>query len=178
MKKILVLALVAIGLHPGVARAAGIGAGFFAGASVPVVQEDQDKGSLWGLRAPVSLVPLLTVEPYFASSALGDKTTDVGGFSITRQGSDVTTFGVNAMLTMGGPVRFYPVVGIGSAKYKRTAQDESFTAYNFGLGFGVSPAPKLGVDLRGELQAAVDGSVSRKLVNISAGLSYSLFSVP
>ena len=178
MKKILVCALVAIALHAGAARAGGVGLGFFAGASVPVVQEDQDKGSLWGLRAPVTIVPLLSVEPYFSSSALGDKTTDVGGFSVTRQGSDVTTFGVNAMLTMGGPVRFYPFAGIGSAKYKRTAQDESFTAYNLGLGFGITPAPKLGLDLRGELQAAVDGSVSRKLVNISAGLSYSLFSIP
>ena len=178
MNRILVLSLAALALSAGSAHARGVGLGFFAGASLPVVQEDQDNGSLWGLRAPVTLVPLLTVEPYFSSSALGDKTTDVGGFSFTRQGSDVTSFGVNAMLTMGGPIRFYPFAGIGSAKYKRSAQDESFTAYNLGLGFGFSAVPKLTVDVRGELQAAVDGGVSRKLANISAGVSYSIFSMP
>ena len=33
-------------------------------------------------------------------------------------------------------------------------------------------------DLRGELQAAVDGDVSRKMLNLSLGASYSLFSMP
>jgi hypothetical protein len=108
---------------------------------VPIVQEDQDNGSVWGFRAPVKLVPLLTAEPYFSSASLGDKTVTVGGFSATREGSDVTSFGLNAMLTMGGPIRFYPFAGIGTAKYKRTGQDESFTAYNLGLGFGIGVVP-------------------------------------
>ena len=178
MKRVIVMALVATALCTSVARAASIGFGFFAGASVPIVQEDQDNGSLWGFRAPVKLVPLLAVEPYFSSASLGDKTQEIGGFSVTREGSDVTGFGLNAMLTMGGPVRIYPFVGIGSAKYKRTGQDESFTAYNLGLGFGVGLIPKLDLDLRGELQAASDGDVSRKVVNISLGASYSIFSIP
>lgn len=178
MKRVIVMALVATALCTSVASAASVGFGFFAGASVPIVQEDQDNGSLWGFRAPVKLVPLLAVEPYFSSASLGDKTQSVGGFSVTREGSDVTSFGVNAMLTMGGPVRIYPFAGIGSAKYKRTGQDESFTAYNLGLGFGVGLIPKLDLDLRGELQAASDGDVSRKVVNISLGASYSIFSIP
>ena len=33
-------------------------------------------------------------------------------------------------------------------------------------------------NLRGELQAAVDGGVSRKMVNVTLGASYSLFSMP
>lgn len=179
MKRVLVFALAATALLSGVARAASVGLGFFAGASVPILQDDQDNGSLWGFRAPVKLVPLFTVEPFFSSSGLGDKTIDIApGISTTREGSDVTTFGANAMLTLGGPFSFYPYVGIGSAKFKRTGQDESFTSYHMGLGLGISPMPKLGVHLRGELQAAADGDVARKMVNITLGASYSIFSLP
>ncbi len=178
MKRMLVFALAATALLSSIAQARSIGLGFFGGASVPIVQEDQDQGTLWGFRAPVKLVPLFTAEPFFSSSALGDKTVDLSGFSVTREGSDVTTFGLNAMLTLGGPVSFYPFVGIGSAKFKRTAQDESFTSYHMGLGVGFSPIPKVSVDLRGELQAAADGGASRKMANISLGASYSLFSMP
>jgi len=178
VKRVIVMAVVASALLSGVARAASIGAGFFVGAAVPIVQEDQDNGSVWGLRAPVKLVPLVTVEPYFSSASLGDKTQSVGGFSVTREGSDVTAFGLNAMLTMGGPIRFYPFAGIGTAKYKRTGQDESFTAYNLGLGLGLGVIPKVDIDLRGEFQAAANEGVSRKVVNITLGASYAIFSLP
>jgi len=65
-------------------------------------------------------------------------------------------------------VAFYPYVGVGEAKFKRTSQDESFTSYHMGSGSACAD-PKFSLDLRGELQAAVDGDVSRKLVNISLG---------
>ena len=179
MKQLFVFALAALALLAGSARAGGIGVGVFGGTSVPVLQADQDKGTLFGVRAPIKLIPLFTVEPFYASSALGDKTIDLGGgVSVTRDGSKVTSYGLNAMLTLGGPVSFYPYAGIGQAKFKRTAQDESFTSYHMGLGLGLSPIPKLSVDLRGELQAAVDGGVSRKLANVTLGASYSLFSMP
>lgn len=178
MKRFLLMAIVATALLSGVARAASIGGGFFAGVAVPVVQEDQDRGSVWGLRVPVKLVPLIAVEPYFSMATLGDKSVTVGGFSTTREGSEVSGFGLNAMLTMGGPVRFYPFAGIGTAKYKRAGQDESFTAYNLGLGFGLGVIPKLDLDLRGELQAATNEGTSRKVVNITLGASYSIFSMP
>src|SRR5262245_54394658 len=97
-------ALVLCALAARTAHAASIGVGVFGGVSAPVLQDDQDKGSLYGVRAPVKLVPLLTVEPYYASTALGDKTITVGSTSLTREGSDVTGYGLCAMLTMGGPV--------------------------------------------------------------------------
>jgi len=178
MIRTLALALVGTLLLGGLAHAGGIGIGVFGGTSVPVVQEDQAQGPLYGVRVPVTVVPLLTAEPFFSSSALGDKTVDLGGLSVTREGSDVTTFGVNAMLTMGGPVRFFPYVGLGSAKFKRAAQDESFTSYHMGLGFGFTPVPKFNVDVRGELQAAAKDGVSRKMANVLVGVSYALVSLP
>lgn len=179
MKKLLVCAIVALALVASSAHAASIGLGVYGGTSVPVLQEDQDNGPVFGVRVPVKLVPLFTVEPFYSKSSLGDKTFDIApGISATREGSDVTSYGLNAMLTLGGPVSFYPFVGIGQAKFERTAQDESFTSYHLGLGLGLSPVPKLSFDLRGELQAAVDGDASRKMVNITLGASYSLFSMP
>ena len=178
MKKRLVFAFAMLALCASSASAGSIGVGVFGGASVPVLQDDQDQGNLYGVRAPVKLVPLITVEPFYSSSALGDKTIDLSGFSVTREGSDVTSYGVNALLTLGGPVTFYPFAGLGQAKFKRAAQDESFTSYSMGLGLGIKPVPKFSLDLRGELQAAVDGSLSRKLLNVTLGATYSLFSIP
>lgn len=178
MRRILVLAFAATALFAGAARAASIGIGVFGGGSFPIVQDDQDNGSLFGLRAPVQLVPLLRVEPFWSTSALGDKTVDVGGFSVTRAGSDVTTFGLDAMLSFGGPVSFYPYAGIGSVRFERTGQDETFTSYHLGLGLGVSVIPKVTLDLRAELQAAAKDGTSRKMANVMLGASYALFQVP
>ena len=117
MKRLLWVALAALALSAGTARAGSIGVGVFGGVSVPVLQDDQDNGSLFGVRAPVKLIPLFTVEPFYSYSELGDKTFDIApGISTTREGSEVTSYGVNAMLTLGGPLSFYPFAGIGTAK--------------------------------------------------------------
>jgi hypothetical protein len=178
MKRLLALTLVALSASAGAASAGSIGLGAFAGMSVPIVQEDVAQGSMFGLRVPVTLVPLVTVEPYWASGSLGDKDQDVGGVTYTREGFDESAFGVNAMLTMGGPVQFYPFVGLGSTKLERSGSDLSLTTYNAGLGLGFTPVPKLAVHLRGELQIAVDGDASRKFGNVTLGASYALFSMP
>lgn len=178
MKKLLALSLLVLGLSAGAAWAGSIGVGAFAGMSFPVLQEDVAKGTMFGLRAPVKLVPLLAVEPYYASSSLGEATETVAGIDYTREGFDEKAYGVNAMLTMGGPVSFYPFAGIGQTSLKRTGFDDSFTTYNFGLGLGISPAPKISVHIRGELQTVVDGDASRKFGNATVGVTYALFSMP
>lgn len=178
MRRILLAATACFALSAGVARAGSIGVGPYGGVSFPVLQEDVEHGTLFGVRVPVKLVPMITVEPYYASTALGDKTVDVGGISMTRAGFDETGFGANVMLTLGGPVSFYPFAGLGSTKLERSGSSDSFTTYNFGLGLGISPAPKITVHIRGELQAVVDGEASRKFGNATIGASYSLFSIP
>lgn len=178
MKRLIPLTLVLLAFTAGVASAGSVGVGAFAGVSIPVIQDDVAQGPIFGLRAPVKLVPLVTVEPYFASSSLGDKEQDIAGFTYSREGFDETAFGLNALLTMGGPVQFYPFVGIGSTKLERTGTDLSLTTYNFGLGLGLNPAPKIAIHIRGELQMAVDGETSRKFANVTAGASYALFSMP
>ena len=179
MRKLAILTLLALALLPCVAGAASIGVGAFGGVSVPVLQDDTGRGTVFGVRAPVALIPLVTVEPYFAKTAGGDKDKDLEGTTITRSGLDVSGFGANVLLTFGGKIQLYPFAGIGSYKLTRTgSEDLTNTAYTFGLGLGISPMPKLSVHVRGELAAAVDGATSRKWANATVGVSYNVFSTP
>ncbi len=182
MKRLLILAVALLALHlaspVSVARAGSVGLGLYGGESIPVLQDDVDKGTMYGVRVPVKLVPLFMLEPFYASSKLGEKTVDIAGLSYTRDGFDETSYGLNAMLSMGGPVQFYPYAGIGSTKLKRTGIESTFTSYDFGFGVGFHVIPKIELHIRGELQAVVDNGASRKFGNATLGVSYSLFSMP
>jgi hypothetical protein len=179
MRRVMTLVLFALVLLPGLAAAGSIGIGAFGGVSVPILQDDTAQGSLVGLRAPVALIPLVTVEPYFVKLSGGDKDQDLGGATVTRSGLNVNGWGANVLLSFGGRLQFYPYAGIGTYTLQREAlADQKNTAYTLGLGLGLSPLPKLSLHVRGELAAAVDGDVSRKWVNATVGFSYSVFSTP
>ena len=157
------------------AHAVGVGVSAFGGMSFPILQDDVGSGSQFGVRVPVKVIPLVTVEPFYASSALGDKTEDFAGLSYTRDGGKMTSFGANVLLTTGGPVSFYPFVGITSQKWTREgSSDLNEAGWNFGLGVGFAPAPKFGVDVRGELNMMTTGDTSRKYANATVGVTYHL----
>ena len=181
-RKLLSAALLIVALAPGAAGAASVGLGVYGGASIPLVQDDNGSGSLFGLRVPVNLVPLLTVEPYFAKTSGGDKSQDVGGISYTRSGIDDTAFGANVLFTFGTGMQLYPFVGVGSNHLKRPGLDATQTGYDFGLGLGFKvPVTGLSVQLRGALNMVTDpGSTetSRKWGEITAGVSYGLLHFP
>lgn len=180
MRKILLLALVALVLTAGVATAADIGIGAFGGISIPVLNDLSKQGSQFGVRVPVNLLPLLTIEPFYSASSLGDAEETFGPNSYTRDGGKVTGFGANALITFGSPAfRLFPIVGIGSYKIEREGSDDlTDMGYNFGLGLGFSPIPKLSVNVRGELNMVVTDETSQKAANVTAGVSYSLISIP
>jgi opacity protein-like surface antigen len=169
-------AVLALALVPAMAAAGSLGIGAYGGLSIPIINDTAGNGALYGLRAPVHLLPLLTIEPFYAQSSLGDVEETFGGQTYTRSGPDVKTFGANAIFNFGGGVTFYPLVGIGGTKIEQSgSEDISETSINFGLGFGFTPMPKLGVDLRGELCSVVTGDTSRKFGNLTVGVSYALF---
>lgn len=180
MRTIVLLAVLAVALSAATAGAVGIGIEPFAGLSYPVLQDDRTQGAIWGIRVPVNVVPFLTVEPYYSSANYGDKTITTIAGSSTRDGGKVTAFGANLLLQVGGPgFKFYPFVGLGSNKDARTASaDVTKSGYNFGLGVGFGLPMKLSVDVRGELQMIVDGDVSRKFGNATAGVSYHFLTLP
>jgi opacity protein-like surface antigen len=168
-------AVLALALGVGNAHALGVEVGAFGGMSFPVVQEDVAQGSIFGVRVPVKLIPLITVEPFYSSSMLGDKTQDFAGLSYTSDGGQMTSFGANVMLTTGGPVSFYPLVGITSQKYTRSgSSDINESGWNFGLGLGFAPMPMFNVHIRGELNMLTTGDTSRKFANATIGLNYKL----
>jgi opacity protein-like surface antigen len=181
VKRTIPTVLLALVLTAGAAHAlgVGIGAGAFGGVSIPLLQDDSKQGTLYGLRVPVTLLPLLKVEPYWATASLGDVDETFGTLPYTRDGGKITAYGVNVLLATGGPVRFYPFVGMGSHKLTREGtEDLSKTGYNFGLGLGFSLVPKFDVDLRGELNMITLGETSRKFANVTAGVSYHFLSLP
>jgi len=181
MKRTFALAVLALAfaLTAGTAQAQHIGVGVqpFGGLSYPIVQDDTGSGPVYGLRVPVKVIPMITLEPYFLTSSLGDGEEEIGGIKYTRQGFDHKGFGLNAMLgSVGGTgIRFYPFAGIGSHKLTRDDYDDiKETAYNFGLGLGIGATPKISVEVRGELNMVVTGDTSRKFANATVGLNYGL----
>lgn len=178
MRRLLVLSLALSLVSVVPARSGSIGLGAFAGMAYPVLQPTVGNGTLYGLRAPVSLVPLLTVEPYWATNSIGDKVQTVQGLSQTFKGLDQTAFGANLMLATGGPLSFYPLAGIGRSTSKIAGVSTSYTTYNAGFGVGFSAVPKLSIHVRGEMQAIVEGKTTHKFGSATLGATYALFSMP
>jgi hypothetical protein len=171
---LLVLALISCASGAG---AIGVGVGAFGGANFPVLMDNAAPGPVYGLRVPVKLIPMFTVEPFWSTSALGDASQDFGALgSETRDGGTYSTFGVNALLTAGGAgFKMFPYAGIGSGKYQQTGvTDLTNTAVDFGLGFNFGLLPNTSLDLRGEFDALITGDTSRKFANVTAGLTYRL----
>jgi opacity protein-like surface antigen len=176
MKQRILLALLAVALIPAAAGAVGIGAGAYIGTSTPVLNEPANSGVIYGVRAPILLAPMLSVEPFYAQSALGDVEDSFGGQTYTRSGPDVKTFGANAIFSFGEGVKFYPLVGIGSTKIEQTgAEDITDTSLNFGLGLGIPFMGRFMADIRAELNSVITGDTSRKFGNFTGGVSYALF---
>src|SRR2546427_12614553 len=91
------------------AGAASVAVGVFGGASIPVAQEDNGSGSEFGIRVPVSVIPLVTVEPYFVKANGGGKRGGPGKLSITRSGIDVRGEGAHVLFPLCGPLPLYSV---------------------------------------------------------------------
>ncbi len=178
MRSLCLLSCLAVALAAHEGRAATtVGAQVFGGASIPIVQDDNGTGAIFGIRVPVAVHSFVSIEPYFATSALGSKEQQIGSFTYSREGFDVTAFGANLLLGWGNEgFRFFPYAGIGSHQLSRSgSEDINDVGYNFGLGFGFVPMTKLSVDVRGELNMVATGDTSRKFANIMLGVAYRVF---
>jgi len=164
------------------ARAGGIGIGAYAGTSIPVLQDDNANGPIWGLRVPVHFTPIVTVEPYFAKTSGGDRDQEAAGVTYTRTGMDVTSYGANVLLNFGTGFQMSPFFGIGSNKLERPGLNETQGGWDAGLGLGFGlPLTGLSGNVRGALNVVKDpasDSVSRKWAELTVGVSYSSFHFP
>jgi len=187
MKRIAVLALLAVAFVSGAAQAGpiGVSVGPYVGLSVPVLQEVNassfspsdafgESGTQFGIRVPVHAIPVVTLEPYYAKASYGDRDETIGGITYTREGYDAKSYGLNAILGHpdGSGIHFFPYVGIGKNKLTRTGEEINKTGYNFGLGLGISPAQKISIQVRSEFSMVATGDTSRKFAGVNAGLTY------
>ena len=90
MKRVVWFTLLAVMASTGLASAEGIGLGVgaYGGVSFPIIQDDTGGGGVFGLRAPVRVIPLITVEPFYLTSSLKDVDEEIGGVTYTRSGFD------------------------------------------------------------------------------------------
>jgi len=177
MKKGFIAALLLLALIPCAAGAVGIGVNAFGGANFPVFMENAKPGPVYGIRIPVRLIPMITLEPYFSTSSLGDVSEDFPGLGTqTRDGGIYSAYGVNAALTAGGTgFRIFPYAGIGAGKYEQTGVTNlTGTAADAGLGFDFGLLPSMSLDIRGEFDALLTGGTTRKFASATAGLTYRL----
>jgi len=157
------------------AQAPKLGVGAFGGLSMPVLQDDQSQGTMFGARGRFALTPGIVLEPFFASAAWGDPDA-VDGVELVS-GSKVTAFGLNAALGIspGKPgLKPFFLAGVGSFKVKNddTGYDESAFGFQGGLGFAFGLAPQFDLDIRGVGMIAPQESGSKKSLNILAGLTF------
>ena len=174
MKRSLAVLLLALCAGTGMAHAGeiSIGAGAFGGYAVPLLQDDAGSGFIYGLRVPVQVSTLLTIEPYYATSQLDDVTEELGGVEYTRSGFEMKAIGGNVIFFNS---TFYPYVGIAAYDLSRPgSEDISEVGYSFGLGLALPVAEKFRLDIRGELDMIVTDESSRKFGTATAGLTYHL----
>ncbi|MFI5371887.1 MAG: outer membrane beta-barrel protein [Candidatus Eisenbacteria bacterium] len=170
----LILALVTTAATAGTIQ---LGAGVYGGVSVPVLNDLSKQGTQFGVRVPVALSGLVTLEPYYTQASLGDATQTVAGIDYTRDGGDLKNFGVNALFTFGTSFSFYPWIGIGSYQITRSGADDiNKMGYQGGLGFGIRLVPKLVLHIRGGLDVVSTNGTSQKFAEANAGVSYAFTS--
>lgn len=129
-----------------------LGAGVFGGLNIPIAQDDQASGSVFGIRGRIQLLPILVAEPNFLISNWGAPDA-IDGVDLGIDGSKITGFGLD--VTLGGGmvgVGFKPflIAGLGSFKVENdeTGYDESNFGFKGGLGFGIGLTPRFGFDVR------------------------------
>jgi hypothetical protein len=175
----MIILLLALALAAGGAEAAGVGVGVFGGTCVPIAQEDARSGLVYGVRLPVTVVPLLRLEPYWAGLRPGDVEETFAGETYTRDGGEISAFGLNAMLAAGGPLRLHPFAGVGRYRLTRDATDDrTEVGYDAGLRLGLSPLPGWEAEVRAEFVMIALDETSRKFVNVTLGATYHFLSLP
>jgi hypothetical protein len=158
------------------AQAPKIGLGVYGGLNYPVGQDDQAGGTIFGVRAKIKALPIITLEPQISFTSFGEPEMDE--ITLGLDGSKVNAYGIDA--TIGAPFggkgfAMFGVVGAGFYKYKRdqTSQDDTNLGWSAGLGFSIGLMPMASVDARGQAYVVpYDEGGSKKSVSVTVGLNY------
>ena len=97
MRRILmVLCLFILGALMANAQAPKFGVGAFGGMNMPILQDDQGNGTVFGLKAKVKIIPIILLEPNISFGKWGDP--DPVDGVVLVSGSKITSYGVDAVL--------------------------------------------------------------------------------
>jgi hypothetical protein len=173
-----VLAAILLTLAAPRAHAVTLGVGGFGGTSISVLQDDNKGGGIFGARVPIGLIPLFTLEPYFATGSGGTLTKIFGDNTYTRSGFDQKVFGANLLFgspIAGAGIKFINSMGISSNKLTRPGStDISEMGYSEGLGLGVGFTENIAILVRGDLNLVKTDLTSRKFANATVNVYYTL----
>ena len=155
-----------------------LGAGVFAGLSIPLIQDDQSQGFEYGFKGRFGVASIIVLEPYVSFVKWGEPD-PVDDVELGITGSKVTSFGLEATLGNSpgqmGVVPYF-VAGIGSYKVKNedTGYESSKFGVSAGLGLGIGLSPKFSLDVRGKaIVAPQEEGGSKKAIGATAGVNFS-----
>ena len=173
------LLMAAVGLllltQPVMAAGISAGAGAFGGLAIPVVQDDQSQGTVFGFKGRVK-ASFITLEPNVMFTKYGDP--DLEGVIGDPEGSKLTSFGLDALLgsSLGAPgvsPFFFAGIGIYKTKNDQLQVDESEVGISGGIGLEIGLGPKLGLEARGRVViVGTEGGGSKKAAILTAGVNY------
>ena len=178
MKRLLAFLFLACLVPVSRASAADVSLGVSLGTTSPSETVDGTDGMHWNLRAPMHLVPLVMVEPFFAQATLGDQDFSAPPVSFTLKGATFTTVGTRVGLSFGDRVSVQPYLGVGWTRFKYLGYSESKLSYLGGLGLSVGLIPRLRLDARAEQHTVPLDLGSRGMFNLSLGVSTPLVALP
>lgn len=177
MKKLILLAgIMLLCASLTFAQAPKFGVGGFGGINIPVVQDDQASGTVFGLKARVKLLPIIVAEPNVSFGKWGGPD-PVDGVDLEIDGSKITSFGIDFTVGgMPGKAGFKPFALVGVASYKikndDTGYDNSKLGLAGGFGFAYGLSPLLDIDIRGKAIIAPQEEGSKKAIWILGGVNY------
>ncbi len=176
MKKLLMAALgLLLLIQPAMAAGISAGVGAFGGLEMPIIQDDQEQGTVFGFKGRLK-ASFITLEPNIMFTKYGDPDfEDVIG---DPDGSKLTSFGLDALLgsSLGGPgvsTFFFAGIGIYKTKNDQLQVDESEVGISGGLGLEIGLGTKLGLEVRGRVVVVgTEGGGSKKAALLTAGVNY------
>jgi hypothetical protein len=153
-----------------------IGVGVYGGLNYPVGQEDEAQGSIFGVRAKIKALPIITIEPQISFTSFGEAENDE--IPINIDGSKVNAYGVDAVIgaPFGGKgFAMFGVIGAAFYNMKRdqSFQDETNLGWSAGFGFAIGFAPMVSGEARGVAHVIpFEEGGSAKSVSVTVGLNY------
>jgi len=148
-----------------------IGFGAFGGMNIPVLQDDQGNGSVFGLKARLKVIPIVILEPNIIFGKWGAPD-PMDGIDLGIDGSKITSYGIDAVLgaapgNVGIKPYFHAGIGIYSIKNDDTGFDESKLGYSGGLGLAIGIGHNIDIDFSGKaIFAPQDPAGAKKAVLI------------